>query len=162
MFVVWVGSLYTTALFVTEAGDASRQENVFAGLVAAWLWFTVLFANLAEAVAEGRGKAQADTELQRFYHDVLPPDLSAARRITFLPIAIVLEVILLILFTPALSIVLRPRQRDAAIEMAAIADACAVDVPADGLLFPPCGGDDLPHVCRPVVDGGVLASLRTQ
>ena len=37
-----------------------RPENVFAGLVAAWLWFTVLFANFAEAVAEGRGKAQAD------------------------------------------------------------------------------------------------------
>ena len=34
---------------------------MFAGLVAAWLWFTVLFANFAEAVAEGRGKAQADT-----------------------------------------------------------------------------------------------------
>ena len=38
-----------------------RSENVFAGLVAAWLWFTVLFANFAEAMAEGRGKAQADT-----------------------------------------------------------------------------------------------------
>ncbi len=34
---------------------------MFAGLVAAWLWFTVLFANFAEAMAEGRGKAQADT-----------------------------------------------------------------------------------------------------
>ena len=38
-----------------------RDENLFAGLVAAWLWFTVLFANFAEAMAEGRGKAQADT-----------------------------------------------------------------------------------------------------
>ncbi len=34
---------------------------MFAGLVALWLWFTVLFANFAEAMAEGRGKAQADT-----------------------------------------------------------------------------------------------------
>src|SRR5207245_106721 len=40
---------------------ATAADNVFVGLVAAWLWFTVLFANFAEAVAEGRGKAQADT-----------------------------------------------------------------------------------------------------
>ena len=53
MFVVEIGSVYVTALAVTD-------PNVFAWLVAAWLWFTVLFANLAEAVAEGRGKAQAD------------------------------------------------------------------------------------------------------
>jgi potassium-transporting ATPase ATP-binding subunit len=63
MFVVWVGSILTTILFVRDLvdGDASAKENLFAGLVAAWLWFTVLFANFAEAVAEGRGKAQADT-----------------------------------------------------------------------------------------------------
>jgi potassium-transporting ATPase ATP-binding subunit len=63
MFVVWVGSIATTILFVRDLieGDTSGKENLFAGLVAAWLWFTVLFANFAEAVAEGRGKAQADT-----------------------------------------------------------------------------------------------------
>ncbi|SOD92267.1 NAD(P)H-dependent oxidoreductase [Caenispirillum bisanense] len=43
-----------------------------------------------------------------------------------------------------------------AIEMAAIANACDMDVPADGLLFPPCGVDDLPHVLRPRSEGGVL------
>jgi predicted homoserine dehydrogenase-like protein len=43
-----------------------------------------------------------------------------------------------------------------AIEMAAIANACSLDVPADGLLFPPCGVDDLPHVMRPRDKGGVL------
>ena len=43
-----------------------------------------------------------------------------------------------------------------AIEMAAIANATGLDVPADGLLFPPCGVDDLPHVMRPRDDGGVL------
>ncbi len=53
MFVVEIGSVYVTALAVAD-------PSVFAWLVAAWLWFTVLFANLAEAVAEGRGKAQAD------------------------------------------------------------------------------------------------------
>ena len=54
MFVVEVGSVITTILAV-------RDTDGFAALVAIWLWFTVLFANLAEAVAEGRGKAQADT-----------------------------------------------------------------------------------------------------
>ena len=53
MFVVEVGSVLVTVLAVTD-------PTVFAWLVAAWLWFTVLFANFAEAVAEGRGKAQAD------------------------------------------------------------------------------------------------------
>jgi len=54
MFVVWVGSMLSTVFAI---GDPS----VFAIGVALWLWFTVLFANLAEAVAEGRGKAQAET-----------------------------------------------------------------------------------------------------
>jgi K+-transporting ATPase ATPase B chain len=61
MFVVLVGSVVTTLLFLRDIGDSTRAENVFAGLVAAWLWFTVLFANFAEAMAEGRGKAQAAT-----------------------------------------------------------------------------------------------------
>ncbi|MDQ1436507.1 MAG: potassium-transporting ATPase ATP-binding subunit [Acidimicrobiaceae bacterium] len=61
MFVVEVGSVPTTFLFFRDLRSAGGQENLFAGLVAAWLWFTVLFANFAEAVAEGRGKAQADT-----------------------------------------------------------------------------------------------------
>ncbi|MHC2710517.1 putative homoserine dehydrogenase-like protein [Bradyrhizobium diazoefficiens] len=43
-----------------------------------------------------------------------------------------------------------------AIEMAAIANACGLDVPAEGLLFPPCGVDDLPHIMRPRSRGGVL------
>lgn len=55
MFVVLVGSVLTTAFSVTEPGDW------FGWTISAWLWLTVLFANLAEAVAEGRGKAQADT-----------------------------------------------------------------------------------------------------
>jgi K+-transporting ATPase ATPase B chain len=61
MFVVGVGSVLTTVLFFKDLGTSSHDENVFAGLVALFLWFTVLFANFAEAVAEGRGKAQADT-----------------------------------------------------------------------------------------------------
>ncbi|SFW91318.1 potassium-transporting ATPase subunit KdpB [Amycolatopsis australiensis] len=54
MFVVWVGSALTTVFAVTD-------PSVFTVLIAVWLWFTVLFANLAEAVAEGRGKAQAES-----------------------------------------------------------------------------------------------------
>jgi K+-transporting ATPase ATPase B chain len=61
MFVVLVGAVLTTFLFVRDLGSSTAKENLFAGLVAAWLWFTVLFANFAEAMAEGRGKAQAAT-----------------------------------------------------------------------------------------------------
>jgi K+-transporting ATPase ATPase B chain len=61
MFVVEVGSVLTTILFLRDLGDATGPENLFAGLVVVFLWFTVLFANFAEAMAEGRGKAQAAT-----------------------------------------------------------------------------------------------------
>src|SRR5438445_5998792 len=61
MFVVLVGSVLTTFLFFRDVASSTSQENVFGGLVALFLWFTVLFANFAEAMAEGRGKAQADT-----------------------------------------------------------------------------------------------------
>src|SRR5450755_4482773 len=61
MFVVEIGSVITTLLFIRDAHRNAAADNVFVGLVTAWLWFTVLFANFAEAVAEGRGKAQADT-----------------------------------------------------------------------------------------------------
>ena len=61
MFVVLVGSVLTTVLFFRDLGSATQAQNVFTGSVAAWLWFTVLFANFAEAMAEGRGKAQAAT-----------------------------------------------------------------------------------------------------
>jgi K+-transporting ATPase ATPase B chain len=61
MFVVLVGSVLTTILFFRDIGDSTATQNVFAGLVALFLWFTVLFANFAEAMAEGRGKAQAAT-----------------------------------------------------------------------------------------------------
>ncbi|WP_177235353.1 potassium-transporting ATPase subunit KdpB [Streptomyces sp. MUSC 14] len=55
MFVVWVGSILTTVFSFQHPGDW------FGWTISAWLWLTVIFANLAEAVAEGRGKAQADT-----------------------------------------------------------------------------------------------------
>src|SRR6266550_3356985 len=60
MFVVEVGSVITTVLLVREAmhGHPGFKFNL---QITLWLWFTVLFANFAEAMAEGRGKAQADT-----------------------------------------------------------------------------------------------------
>ena len=61
MLVVEVGSVLTTLLFLRDLGSATAAENTFSGLVSLWLWFTVLFANFAEAMAEGRGKAQAAT-----------------------------------------------------------------------------------------------------
>src|SRR6266481_5903869 len=56
MFVVEVGSVVTTVLLFRE-----KQSFAFNLQITLWLWFTVLFANFAEAMAEGRGKAQADT-----------------------------------------------------------------------------------------------------
>jgi K+-transporting ATPase ATPase B chain len=60
MFTVEVGSLLTTLIVVQELVTGVGRP-LFTGQVAFWLWFTVLFANFAEAMAEGRGKAQADT-----------------------------------------------------------------------------------------------------
>lgn len=63
MFVVYIGSIMTTALWAHSLrypGDAAMPTS-FIGAVALWLWFTVLFANFAEALAEGRSKAQAAT-----------------------------------------------------------------------------------------------------
>ncbi|MCW6512227.1 potassium-transporting ATPase subunit KdpB [Lichenifustis flavocetrariae] len=59
IFVTEVVSLGVTILFLRDL-ITGNGEALFSGQIAAWLWFTVLFANFAEAVAEGRGKAQAD------------------------------------------------------------------------------------------------------
>src|ERR671924_849463 len=60
MFVVEVVAAVTTILLIRDL-LAGTGSPAFVGQIAAWLWFTVLFANFAEAMAEGRGKAQADT-----------------------------------------------------------------------------------------------------
>src|SRR5271170_6196088 len=57
MFVVEIASVITTALLILQPHEAFR----FNLQITLWLWFTVLFANFAEAMAEGRGKAQAET-----------------------------------------------------------------------------------------------------
>ena len=61
MFVVYVGSVLTTALWIQALGGHGEARASFILAVALWLWFTVLFANFAEALAEGRSKAQAAT-----------------------------------------------------------------------------------------------------
>ena len=60
MFVVEVGSLLTTVLWVQALTGKGEAPAGFVGAIALWLWFTVLFANFSEALAEGRGKAQAE------------------------------------------------------------------------------------------------------
>ncbi len=60
MFVVEVGSVLTSIRFILDA-IAGRPGLGFELQITLWLWLTVLFANFAEAMAEGRGKAQADT-----------------------------------------------------------------------------------------------------
>jgi K+-transporting ATPase ATPase B chain len=75
MFTVEIGSVITTLLWVQALGGHGEESAGFIGAIAAWLWFTVLFANFAEALAEGRGKAQAeslrkmrqDTEAKKLY-----------------------------------------------------------------------------------------------
>jgi K+-transporting ATPase ATPase B chain len=61
MFVVWIGSILTTILFLQALGGEGEAPAGFILAVTLWLWFTVLFANFAEAVAEGRSKAQANS-----------------------------------------------------------------------------------------------------
>jgi K+-transporting ATPase ATPase B chain len=60
MFVVEIGSVLTTIAFFHDLFTQNHHLANFDGQISLWLWFTVLFANFAEAIAEGRGKAQAD------------------------------------------------------------------------------------------------------
>ncbi|MGZ3639558.1 MAG: P-type ATPase, partial [Ktedonobacterales bacterium] len=80
MFVVEVGSVVTTVEFVRTLLDPNLAgDRFFVLAVAVWLWFTVLFANFAEAMAEGRGKAQADT-LRRARTETLAKRVRANRK----------------------------------------------------------------------------------
>jgi potassium-transporting ATPase ATP-binding subunit len=79
MFVVEVGSVLTTGLFIQALFGQGEAPAGFILAVSAWLWFTVVFANFAEAMAEGRGKAQADS-LRKARKDVKAKKLAEARR----------------------------------------------------------------------------------
>jgi len=78
MFVVWVGALLTTGLWLHALAGTGEARPGFILAIAAWLWLTVLFANFAEAMAEGRGKAQAES-LRRARRDVTAKRLASAR-----------------------------------------------------------------------------------
>src|SRR5947209_6527017 len=80
MFVVEIGSVLTTAIWLRDivAPSPGAAPTWFTLAVSIWLWFTVVFANFAEAVAEGRGKAQAET-LRRRRQDTV------ARKVRFWP-----------------------------------------------------------------------------
>jgi K+-transporting ATPase ATPase B chain len=85
MFIVEGGSLLTTLVFVQELSAGSGRP-LFTGQVAFWLWFTVLFANFAEAMAEGRGKAQAET-LRKTRTETVANRLTDGERIEKVPAA---------------------------------------------------------------------------
>ncbi|MBN2387809.1 MAG: potassium-transporting ATPase subunit KdpB [Anaerolineales bacterium] len=87
MFVTEIGSLLTTLLWIQALTGKGEAPTGFVGAIALWLWFTVLFANFSEALAEGRGKAQAeslrkarqDTPARRLRSD--PANLEEARQV---------------------------------------------------------------------------------
>ncbi|MCC7010729.1 MAG: potassium-transporting ATPase subunit KdpB [Acidobacteria bacterium] len=83
MFVVEIGSVLTTWRLVQDA-ITGRGDLFFEFQITAWLWLTVLFANFAEAMAEGRGKAQADT-LRKTRTETVANKLTAGDRIEKVP-----------------------------------------------------------------------------
>ena len=82
MFTVEVGSVITTLLWLQALTGHGEASAGFIGAISAWLWFTVIFANFAEALAEGRGKAQAES-LRKMRRDTeakkLSPDYTLNR-----------------------------------------------------------------------------------
>jgi K+-transporting ATPase ATPase B chain len=101
MFLVWVGAAITTGVALVElfsggpaASGGTAVPRLFTWAIAVWLWLTVLFANLAEAVAEGRGQAQAEslrrtrsTTVAHRVSDYDPAGDAAAERAAWEPIA---------------------------------------------------------------------------
>jgi potassium-transporting ATPase ATP-binding subunit len=82
MFVVEVGAALTSLLWLQSlvAPSPGGEPSWFTGQVTLWLWFTVLFANLAEAVAEGRGKAQA-AALKKMRHEIIARKLTDGQEV---------------------------------------------------------------------------------
>jgi potassium-transporting ATPase ATP-binding subunit len=79
MFVVFVCSVLTSLLWMQSLAGHGEAPTGFIFWVSLWLWFTLLFANFAEALAEGRGKAQADA-LRSSRKDVIAKKLASAHR----------------------------------------------------------------------------------
>jgi len=79
MFTVWICSAFTTALWIKALAGHGEASSGFILAIALWLWVTLLFANFAEAMAEGRGKAQAES-LRRSRQDVVAKKLADPTR----------------------------------------------------------------------------------
>ena len=79
MFVVYVGSIMTSALFVQALLGKGEAPVRFVGELSGWLWMTVLFANFSEAMAEGRGKAQAES-LRTLTRDTMARKMAFPRK----------------------------------------------------------------------------------
>ena len=80
MFVVWVGALLTFVLFIQSLFNGGKTGSPgFTLAISLFLWFTVIFANFAEALAEGRGRAQADT-LRKARKEVTAYKLASPQR----------------------------------------------------------------------------------
>jgi K+-transporting ATPase ATPase B chain len=79
MFVVEVGSIFTSLLFFYALSGKGKESPGFILHISFWLWITVLFANFAESMAEGRGKAQAET-LRKTRREILAKRLSRQER----------------------------------------------------------------------------------
>lgn len=77
MFVVLVGAILTLGLFFHALGGAGEAPAAFILAISLWLWFTLIFANFAEAMAEGRGKAQAEA-LKQSRRTILRAGVTAA------------------------------------------------------------------------------------
>ena len=77
MLVVYIGAIFTTALYLLSFGGIKDEASWYTLTIALILWFTVLFANFAEAIAEGRGRAQADS-LRASRRDVKAKKLRSA------------------------------------------------------------------------------------
>ena len=75
MFVVLVGSILTTGLYIQALTGHGEAKASFILAITLWLWFTLIFANFAEAMAEGRGKAQAES-LKKARKDTIAKKLS--------------------------------------------------------------------------------------
>jgi len=80
MFVVYIGAILTTVLFFLSFAGIKDENSVYTLSIALILWFTVLFANFAEAIAEGRGRAQADS-LRSARKDVKAKKLKTKQKI---------------------------------------------------------------------------------
>jgi K+-transporting ATPase ATPase B chain len=81
MFVVYIGSILTSILYVQALRGQGEAPAGFILAISAWLWFTVLFANFAEALAEGRSRAQA-ASLRGLKHSISAKKLRAAKYAT--------------------------------------------------------------------------------